>query len=59
LEKLLLAFKHTLVGIFEAGAFAIMIGATMMLQSPLGMYLVLVGLFIGVVGLAIHDVWRV
>jgi hypothetical protein len=50
--------KHTIVGALEALSLIVMVGASKIL-TPTGTYLIVVGLFIGVIGLAIHDVWRV
>jgi hypothetical protein len=51
--------KHALVGLMETVSLAIMVGASTILHTPVGTYLILVGLFMGVIGLAIFDVWRV
>ena len=51
--------KHALVGLMEVASLAIMVGASAIFHTPVGMYLIIVGLFVGVVGLAIFDVWRV
>ena len=50
--------KHALVGTLEAISLVVMVGASSVF-TPIGTYLILTGLFIGVVGLAIYDVWRV
>ena len=50
--------KHAVVGSLEAFSLVVMVGASSIL-TPIGTYLILAGLFVGVVGLAIYDVWRV
>lgn len=50
--------KHAVVGSLEAISLVVMVGASSVF-TPMGTYLILTGLFIGVVGLAIYDVWRV
>ena len=50
--------KHTLVGTLEAVSLIVMVGASKIL-TPIGTFLIVLGLFVGVVGLAIYDVWRV
>lgn len=51
--------KHTLVGVIEALALGTMIGASVLERSFLGTVEILFGLLLGVIGLAIYDVWRV
>ncbi len=58
MNKFLKLIKHTLVGTMELVSLAIMVGASAVF-TPAGTYFIIVGLFIGVVGLAILDVWRV
>ncbi|MCL4395513.1 MAG: hypothetical protein M1482_12060 [Chloroflexi bacterium] len=58
MNKYLKAFKNTLVGGMELVAVGTMIRAAAVL-TPTGTVMILVGLLIGVVGLAIHDVWHV
>lgn len=50
--------KHAIVGTLEAIALGVMVGASNVF-TPTGTYFIFVGLFIGVIGLAIHEVWRV
>ena len=57
MDRLFRVVKHTLVGKLEAISLGLMVGASKIL-TPVGTFLILVGLFIGVVGLAIYDVWR-
>ena len=57
-NKLFRIIKHGLVGTIEAISIGLMVGASKIL-TPLGILLILVGLFVGVVGLAIYEVWRV
>ncbi len=59
LKRLARTFKQMVVGTFEAAAFAIMIGASVTLLNATGTYLIFVGLFVGVIGLVIHNVWHV
>ena len=56
--KIFRVVKHTLVGMLEVLSLGLMVGASRIL-TPVGTFLILIGLFIGVVGLAIYDVWRV
>ena len=58
MNNLFRVVKHTIVGTLEAIALGVMVGASNVF-TPTGTYLIFVGLFIGVIGLAIHDVWRV
>ena len=58
MDKLFRVVKHTLVGVLEVLSLGLMVGASKIL-TPVGTFLILIGLFIGVVGLAIYDVWRV
>lgn len=58
MNKFFRVIKHAIVGTLEAIALGVMVGASNVL-TPTGTYLIFVGLFIGVVGLAIHDVWHV
>ena len=57
-DKLFRVLKHTLVGTLEAISLGLMVGASKIL-TPVGTFLILIGLCIGVMGLAIYDVWRV
>jgi hypothetical protein len=59
LKKFRRTIKNIIIGVFEAAAFILMIGASVTLLNATGTYLILVGLFVGVIGLVIHDVWRV
>jgi hypothetical protein len=51
--------KHALVGVIEAVALMTMIGASVVERSLLGTVEILFGLLLGVIGLAIYDVWQV
>ena len=58
MNKVFKIVKHAVVGSLEAISLVVMVGASSIL-TPIGTYLILAGLFVGVVGLAIYDVWRV
>ena len=58
MNKVFKIVKHAVVGLLEAISLVVMVGASSIL-TPIGTYLILAGLFVGVVGLAIYDVWRV
>ncbi len=58
MNKFFKIVKHAVVGSLEAISLVVMVGASSIL-TPIGAYLILAGLFVGVVGLAIYDVWRV
>ncbi len=58
MNRFLKVIKHALVGAMELASLAIMVSASAVF-TPAGAYLIIVGLFVGVVGLAILDVWRV
>ena len=58
MDRFFRVVKHTLVGALEAISLGLMVGASKIL-TPVGTFIILIGLFIGVIGLAIYDVWRV
>ena len=57
MDRFFRVVKHTLVGTLEAISLGLMVGASRIL-TPVGTFLILIGLFIGVMGLAVYDVWR-
>ena len=57
MDKFFRVLKHTLVGTLEAISLGLMVGASRIL-TPVGTFLILIGLFIGVMGLAVYEVWR-
>jgi hypothetical protein len=57
LKKNWSVLRTIVLGIFEATAFTTMIGAVF-LQTATSTFLIFAGLFIGVVGLAIYDLWK-
>ncbi len=59
LKKFWYLVRHAIVGVFEAIAFVLMIGTAAVVQTSMGTILILFGLFVGVMGLVIYDVWRV
>jgi hypothetical protein len=57
-KRFLKPFKQAIVGGMELVSVGTMIRAAAVL-TPTGTLMILIGLLIGVVGLAIHDVWHV
>ncbi len=58
LDKVWLTLKYVIVGMMETIAITSMIAASIFLSSPAGTLAILMGLVVGVLGLAIYDGWR-
>lgn len=59
LDRIWHSLKYIIVGMMEAVSFSSMLGASIFLSSPAGTLAILMGLLVGVLGLAIYDGWRV
>ncbi len=59
LDRIWGALKYVIVGMMETIAFASMVGASIFLSSPAGTLAILMGLLVGVLGLAIYEGWRI
>ncbi len=58
MDRVWISLKYVIVGMMEAVALGSMIAASVLLSSPAGPLAILMGLVVGVIGLAIYYDWK-